>query len=84
MPHKNFIEEHLQNSSQNVCLTGRRVNLSESVTDKLTVESIKSGFLEKNIHIMLFDGLFGKSNYVEKGFYFKKRTNLCNKVCCFN
>lgn len=73
VPHKNFIEEHLQNSSQNVCLTGRRVNLSKSITNKLTVESIESGFLERNIHILLFDGLFGKSNYVEKGFYFKNK-----------
>lgn len=78
VPHSNFVEEHLKGRHKNVCLTGRRVNLSKKITDKLTTENIKKRYLEKNICLLIFDSFFGKSNYVEKGFYI--RNNFLKKV----
>ncbi len=71
VPHIKFVEEHLKSSEKKICLTGRRVNLSQKFTGKLSVENISTGYLDKNIFSMALDGLFGKSNYVEKGFYVK-------------
>ena len=72
VPHKNFVEEHLNNSCENYCLTGRRVNLSEKITSTLTPEKIKSGLLENNF-FLIKDGLFGNSYDVEKGLYFRNK-----------
>ncbi len=81
VPHSKFVEEHLNEKQENVVLTGRRVNLSKKITDRLTVENIKDGFLESNNLLMIEDTMFGKSNYVEKGFYFENKIlrNFLNK-----
>lgn len=71
IPHSKFIVEHIQNKSEGTVLTGRRVNLSEKITRILTPQKVKEGFLENKILKLIFDGLFGKSFYVEKGFYFQ-------------
>jgi glycosyltransferase involved in cell wall biosynthesis len=73
VPHSKFVEEHLNEKQENIVLTGRRVNLSKKITDRLTVENIKEGFLESNNLLMIEDALFGKSNYVEKGFYLQNK-----------
>ena len=73
VPHSKFVEEHLTNSAENSCLTGRRVNLSEKITKILTPENVAGGFLEKNLPLLIKDGIFGESFYVEKGFYFKSK-----------
>lgn len=70
IPHSKFIEEHLAHSAEGVCYTGRRVNLSEKITESLTPKKVKNGWLERNILPLLFDGAFGQSFDVEKGFYF--------------
>jgi glycosyltransferase involved in cell wall biosynthesis len=73
IPHSEFIKEHIQNCKKDTCLTGRRVNLSQRITNKLNVANIKNGFLEKHNLILIEDGLFGDSFYVERGFYLKKK-----------
>ncbi len=73
VPHRKFVEEHYQNRSLEICLTGRRVNLSERITKKLTSELIRAGILENKMFSLIIDGLFGKSIDIEKGFYFKYR-----------
>lgn len=73
VPHKKFIEEHFNNKLPDTCLTGRRVNLSERLTKKLTVEKIKAGYLDSIKFELILDGLFGKSTDVEKGFYIKSK-----------
>lgn len=70
VPHPKFIEEHIINSAKGVCLTGRRVNLSEKFTKKLTTDKIKSGYIQSKFHKIIIDGIVGKSFDVEKGFYF--------------
>ena len=81
VPHSKFVEEHINEKLDNVVLTGRRVNLSQKLTNLLTEENIKEGFLESNQLRMIEDAIFGKSNYVEKGFYFENKylRNIFNK-----
>ena len=71
VPHSEFVNEHFKCRQKGKCLTGRRVNLSEKITNVLTLHNIKEGFLEKKIYLLISDGIFGKSFDVEKGFHFK-------------
>jgi len=73
IPHSHFVQEHISHSEKGSCLTGRRVNLSEKYTQNLSLKKVSRGFIEKNYLELIKDGLFGKSYYVEKGFYFKSR-----------
>lgn len=73
VPHSKFIEEHFSSKRENLCLTGRRVNLSDKITKLLTVDKIKDGLLEKNMLTLLSDSILGESAYIEKGLYFKSR-----------
>ncbi len=81
IPHSHFVEEHINNRSNQVCLTGRRVNLSEKISKQLTEKKIRDGFLEEQSLLLIEDGLFGKSYDIEKGFYFKNKflRNYFNK-----
>jgi glycosyltransferase involved in cell wall biosynthesis len=71
IPHSEFVKQHLNDRCTNTVYTGRRVNLSQKITRLLTENNIREGFLESNNLLLLEDALFGKSNYVEKGFYFE-------------
>jgi GT2 family glycosyltransferase len=72
IPHKHFLKEHYLNRRKQVCLTGRRVNLSQKITTKLSSELIKRGYLDSFFTFeLLIDGLFGKSTDIEKSFYSK-------------
>ncbi len=57
----------------NTVFTGRRVNLSQKLTELLTEENIRDGFLENHYLKIIEDGLFGKSYNVEKGFYLQNK-----------
>jgi glycosyltransferase involved in cell wall biosynthesis len=76
IPHKAFVEGHLNYANSNTSLTGRRVNLSQKITNRLTEENVLNGFLEKNVFRLVKDGLFGKSIDVEKGFYLRNKLLL--------
>ena len=71
IPHSEFLNEHSRYRQKYVCLTGRRVNLSDKITNQLSPKLVKTGYLEKNTLKLVVDGLFGKSFDVEKGFYVK-------------
>jgi glycosyltransferase involved in cell wall biosynthesis len=73
VPHTEFVKEHLICSSMGKCLTGRRVNLSERITRDLSAEKIKNGYMENSTLKLIADGLLGKSDNVERGFYFKNK-----------
>jgi len=73
VPHSRFVEEHLKEKEINTVLTGRRVNLSQKITNELTEQSIRDDFIEKNYLKIIDDGLFGKSYDVEKGFYLENK-----------
>ncbi|MFH1898660.1 MAG: glycosyltransferase [Candidatus Desantisbacteria bacterium] len=69
IPHKEFVKEHIENRSKNVCLAGRRVNLSKKITERVTSEAIKSGYLENSQFSFFFDYIFGRSTCVEEGVF---------------
>ena len=71
VPHKEFIRGHVENKKNKMFLTGRRVNLSEKITGKLTPEKIRNGHLESNLMYLILDGIVGGSKDVEKGIYIK-------------
>jgi glycosyltransferase involved in cell wall biosynthesis len=73
VPHSRFVEEHLKEKEINTVLTGRRVNLSQKITNELTEQNIRDDFIEKNYLKIIDDGLFGKSYDVEKGFYLENK-----------
>ena len=75
IPHPNFIEEHLRNADENICLAGRRVDLSQAITDDLSVEKIKKGALQSVFFTMrmLKDFLLGKLFQFKNGLYFKNK-----------
>jgi len=73
VPHSRFVEEHLNEKLDNVVCTGRRVNLSQKITNQLTEQIIKSGMLDNQYLKIIDDGLFGKSFDVKKGFYLKNK-----------
>jgi len=73
VPHSHFVEEHLRYAEKGTVLTGRRVNLSERITKRLTPEKIENHYLEKNPLMLIADGVFGKTTDVEKGFYFRSK-----------
>lgn len=71
IPHSRFVEGHLAEKQPGVCLTGRRVNLSENITTMLTLQHIEKRFLEKNFMYLMKDVYFGKSNHVGQSIYLK-------------
>lgn len=81
VPHSEFLKEHYINRKERVCLTGRRVNLSKKITDKLNEELIRNKFLERNNFLILIDSIFGETVDFEKGIYVKNNflRKLINK-----
>ncbi|MBE2281346.1 MAG: glycosyltransferase [Ignavibacteriaceae bacterium] len=71
IPHPNFVGEHYLNRCKGVCFTGRRVNLSEKITGSLTPRLVSTGYIQKKFYKLIWDGITGNSDCVEKGFYFK-------------
>ena len=72
IPHPKFIEEHYRNREDRLALTGRRVNMSKSVTDALTPELVRNGALQGSLfRQLIYDGIKGKARNVEMGFYIK-------------
>ncbi len=81
IPHSCFIEEHMNSTHDGTCSTGRRVNLSQPMSDKLTPELVAQGYLEhSNIKMMLYN-LKGEGNHAGQGLYFKNKLirSLINK-----
>jgi glycosyltransferase involved in cell wall biosynthesis len=70
IPHSGFMRAHFQNREEHTLLAGRRTNLSEKLSRKLSADKIRSGYLDKGFLLpLILDGLFGKSTHVMKGLY---------------
>ena len=68
--HKHFVREHLKYAEDNIILTGRRVNLSNRVSNKLSIERIKKGYLGSSIALdLLLDLPSGEVKDWEQGPY---------------
>ena len=69
--HRDFIREHYNHRAKQVCLTGRRVLLSEKFTELLSSDKVRHGYLERHFWKLLLDSIVGQSTLVEKCWYFK-------------
>lgn len=77
IPHPEFINQHFIHKQENVCLTGRRVNLSEELTRNLSQKKIKSGYLD-NLFLLFRDSIFGGTKDAEKGIFIS--SNFIQKI----
>jgi len=72
--HKAFIHEHLKNKQANTVLAGRRVNLSKTVSDRLTYIKVQKEFLETKLFpLMIWESITGRVDRIENGLYFRSR-----------
>ncbi|HYQ86486.1 MAG TPA: glycosyltransferase [Bacteroidota bacterium] len=65
VPHREFLHDHWTNRGDSAVLCGRRVNFSRQITDRLTVDDIASGGIEKLSPRLLIDGLLARSSNLE-------------------
>ena len=63
--HHEFLSDHWSNRRPDSVLCGRRMNLSTQLTDRLTLDRIRSGEFEKLSPGVLFDGLMARSSNLE-------------------
>jgi glycosyltransferase involved in cell wall biosynthesis len=66
IPDKRFVEVHLEAQTKGFALSGRRVNLSDKISKKLTPEMIKNDYFSKNFLYLL---LSGETRHGEKMLY---------------
>ena len=66
--HPQFLEDHFNNKQVGHTLAGRRVNLTPWVSKQLTIEKIKTGFLQKNWWWLFLTMFWMKDNNSVKGF----------------
>ncbi len=68
--HLHFIKEHFKNKIPHTILAGRRVNLSQKITKKLTPQLISNGYLKSKITIQsLWQSIFSNARDAEQGIY---------------
>ena len=75
IPHPQFVKEHYNNREDLCALAGRRINMTQNVTDSLTEKKIMKGYLQglgfvKLIFQLSFRSINGQ---VENGFYIKNQ-----------
>jgi glycosyltransferase involved in cell wall biosynthesis len=72
IPHRHFVKEHLNAREEGFILTGRRVLLSKNISEFLSFNKVRNGWLEKLLFPwMLIERVAGKGQFVENALYFK-------------
>lgn len=71
MLHPEFLREHFQNKKANTVLSGRRTDLTADISNRLTPERIKSGYIQKNFWWIFWSILWMKDNNAPKGIYIR-------------
>ena len=66
IPDTRFVEAHLEVREKGFAMTGRRINLSDKISKKLTPEMVKKGYFNKNFLYLL---LSGETRHGEKMLY---------------
>ncbi len=69
IPHRHFVRAHWEHHERRVVLIGRRVNLSERLTQNLTPEAVRAGELERWTAGRLADALTGRGGHWDEGLY---------------
>lgn len=73
LPHQEFIKEHLSHREDKTVLCGRRMDLTPWVSNMLTAEKVKAGFVEHNLWWIAPLGAYMKDNNGLKGIYLKSQ-----------
>ncbi|VAW28107.1 hypothetical protein MNBD_BACTEROID06-984 [hydrothermal vent metagenome] len=73
--HPHFIKEHHLSKMSNTVLAGRRVHLSQKLSDKITTSVIKGGYLNNGVlKDSFWDSIWSASRDVEQGIYIKSKS----------
>jgi len=69
IPHPKFIQEHIETRLKGKVISGRRVMLTKNISEKLTVEKIRKGYLDYRVCLPLlkesiFNGKKTKLSYM--------------------
>lgn len=67
IPHKNFIESHLEEKEHNSVLCGSRVMLSKNFSDSLSLVGVQNSKVEKYSLQLMMDALMGRASRLEDG-----------------
>lgn len=67
VPHGEFVRDHSAGRQNNAILCGRRVNFSKQITDRLSLDTIRTGAFERLSLSVWFDGLLARSSNLEDG-----------------
>lgn len=91
VPHRRFLQAHWENRLPGTVLVGRRVLLSERISNRLTPQDILAGKLENMKLSMLRDALIGKGSHWDEGIVLnspfllrligRKEPSLLGSVC---
>ena len=73
VPHAQFVEAHCRRRGLRTVLCGRRVNLSEGISRRLTPGDILAGRLEHFSPARVFDVLLGRGGHWDEGMLLKNR-----------
>lgn len=65
VPHHEFIRDHASHRQPDSILCGRRVNFSKSITERLTIDDVRTGRLERLSFQSLWEGLMARSSNLE-------------------
>lgn len=72
IPHHAFVTEHLHVAEKGYVLAGRRVYLSERISNFITSDKIRKKVLKRfGLLLLVSDYLSGDSKHIENGIYFK-------------
>lgn len=68
LPHKHFVADHWYNRQPDTALAGRRANLSQELTNSLSAERIRNGYLDSVgfLRQVWMDSFRKKSSHAEK------------------
>jgi len=69
--HPEFIREHVEHKKARTALSGRRVELSPFVSDLITAEKVRKGYIEKNIWWMIPLIAHRRDSHSLKGIYIR-------------
>jgi glycosyltransferase involved in cell wall biosynthesis len=67
IPHRRFVQSHWEHRESRTVLVGRRVNLSERLSQTLTPADVRAGKLERMKLAMFADALLGKGSHWDEG-----------------
>jgi glycosyltransferase involved in cell wall biosynthesis len=73
IPHRRFVQDHLQERRHRVVTGGRRVETSARWTEQLTPERVRTGAFERIGLGEITESLAGKSRHIENGVWLRSR-----------